>query len=353
MARRKSKPRIVRMPVGEPKAGLTPEDMALVGQSLRSTVRQSTREVYRKHFGYFYEWCQPRGIDPMEAEAEHVQAYLAGMYWSRRRSVSSVEGAASAIKKFWLWGDPARELAPRTSGCDWEEVLNVVVGVRKTDRRRPARATGLTWQRFQVILENAATPMEGEGPRKAARRAAFDIALIAVMKDLMSRREATSRLVWGDIEVMTDGLHIYGAVTMPLGKTDRNGRGQMGYLCIDTMALLQQMAELCRRDVRDPGQLVFGMGDRQISNRVKAACRHAGLKGKFSGHSPRVGSAADLKRIGATLLEVMQAGGWSRPESAAGYTAGADLADGALACFHAALAEGRLGELEAPGGGAG
>ena len=82
------------------------------------------------------------------------------------------------------------------------------------------------------------------------------------------------------------------------------------------------MAELCGRDSSDLGQRVFGMCDRQISDRIKAACRHAGLKGNFSGHSPRVGTAADLRASGFSLLEVMQAGGWASPKIAARYTEG-------------------------------
>ena len=335
------------MPVGDPKPGLTEEDMALVKKSLRSTAADGTQDNYRKHFGYFKDWCRPKGIDPMEAEAEHVQAYLSRMFWVHDLAVSTVQGAASAIKKTWLWGDPEEEppRPPRTSDCDWEAVLDVVGGLRKGDRRRQARATGLTWARFQVVLERAWEPMNGESSRKAARRAAFDIALIAVMKDLMTRRQATSELVWGDIKLKMDEGRVFGAATIPLGKRDRNGRPQMGYLCIDTLAYLQRMAELCGRDIRDPEQKVFGLGGRQISNRIKAACRHAGLKGNFSGHSPRRGTAQDLKAIGSTLLEIMQAGGWSSPKVAASYTEGEAMVDGTIARYHRLLAEGRFGEL--------
>ena len=349
MAKRRSKPRIVRMPLGDPKPGLTREDMALVEKTLQSILRDSTKDVYRRHFGYFEDWCRPRDIDPMEAEAEHVQVYLSRIFWVQGLSISSVQCAASAIKKTWLWGVPDRAppLTPRTSYCDWEAVLDVVDGLRKGRRRRKARATGLTWRGFQVIMERAWEPMKDESPEKAARRAAFDIALIAVMKDLMTRREATAALVWGDIELKNDEGRVFGAVTIPFGKTDRDGRPQMGYLCIDTLAYLQRMAELCGRDIRDPEQKVFGRKGRQLSNRIKAACGHARLEGNFSGHSPRVGSAADLKAIGASLLEVMQAGGWSSPKVAASYTEGEALVDGTMARYHRRLAAGRFGELEA------
>ena len=349
MPRRKSKRRIVRMPVGDPKPGLTHEDMALVKKSLQSTIEDSTKDVYRKHFSYFKDWCLPRDVDPMEAYAEHVQVYLSQMFWIQRLSISSVQCAASAIKKTWLWGDPDApddERKPRTSDCDWEAVLDLVGGLRKGRPHRPAQAPGLTWARFQAVLEKAWEPMEGESARKAARRAAFDIALIAVKKDLLTRREASSELAWGNIAFKKSAEgEIFGAVTIPLGKTDRDGRPQMGYLCIDTLAYLQRMAELCGRDIRDPEEKVFGIGGRQISNRIKAACKHAGLKGSFSGHSPRVGTAQDLKAMGATLLEVMQSGGWSSPKVAARYTEGEALVDGTIARYHRMLAEGRFAAL--------
>ena len=345
MARRKTKARIVRMPTGDPKPGLTDEDMALVRQTLQSTVATSTKTVYKRHYTYFMEWCEPREIDPMEADAEHVQAYACHMFWTRSLTVASVQCATSAIKKTWLWGDPDRKRDPRKSDCDWEAVLDVVSGLRKARRHRAAQATRLTEPLFQVIRERVGTPMKGESARKAARRAAFDIALIALMKDLVIRRQATAELVWGDIALRTDEVRVFGAVTIPLGKTDRDGRPQMGYLCIETLAYLQQMADLCGRDVCDPAQPVFGIGARQISNRIKAACRHVGLKGAFSGHSTRGGTAEDLKISGASLLELMQAGGWSTPQVAASYAEGAALGDGPVARYHAGLAEGRFLEL--------
>jgi len=39
---------------------------------------------------------------------------------------------------------------------------------------------------------------------------------------------------------------------------------------------------------------VFGLGGTQIQRRIAAAAAAAGLKGRFTGHSPRVGMAQDL-----------------------------------------------------------
>ena len=65
MPRRKSKRRIVRMPVGEPKAGLTREDMALVEMSLRSTVADGTRDSLPQAFLLL------RGLVPAPGHRSH------------------------------------------------------------------------------------------------------------------------------------------------------------------------------------------------------------------------------------------------------------------------------------------
>ena len=284
MPRRKSKPRIVRMPAGDLKPGLTSEDRDLVKKSLQSTVSDSTKDVYRKHFAYFDDWCLPKEIDPMEADAEHVQTYLSQMFWIQGLSVSSVQCAASAIKKTWLWGDAVKKRDPRKSDCDWEAVLNVVDGLRKVRRGRPSQATGLTWPLFQDVLKNVGKRMEGESPRKAARRAAFDIALIAVMKDLLTRRKATSELVWGDIELKrpSEGS-IFGAVTIPLGKADRDGRPPDGVSVHRHAGVPPADGGTLRARHPRPGAVGVRHRRPADSNRIRAACKHAGLKGNFLG----------------------------------------------------------------------
>ena len=60
--------------------------------------------------------------------------------------------------------------------------------------------------------------------------------------------------------------------------------------------------------VTDPAGSVFGLSASQISRRIKAAGRMAGLGDGFSAHSPRVGMAQDLSAAGAELPELMTAG---------------------------------------------
>ena len=47
-----------------------------------------------------------------------------------------------------------------------------------------------------------------------------------------------------------------------------------------------------------------------MANRIIAACQHAGLPGRFGGHSCRVGMAIDLATYNTPLVGVMQSGRW-------------------------------------------
>ena len=83
-----------------------------------------------------------------------------------------------------------------------------------------------------------------------------------------------------------------------------------------------------------PGVSVFGLSARQISRRIKAATKMAGLGEGFSGHSPRVGMAQDLSSAGAELPELMTAGRWDSPTMPAKYTEAQAAGRGAVARYH-------------------
>ena len=83
-----------------------------------------------------------------------------------------------------------------------------------------------------------------------------------------------------------------------------------------------------------PGASVFGLSARQISRRIKAATKMAGLGEGFSTHSPRVGMAQDLSSTGAELPELMTAGRWDSPTMPARYTEAQAAGRGAVARYY-------------------
>ena len=102
MARLRRGSQGVSLPDLVPGKGLLVEDQTRVRDALQHTIALGTRELYRKHFGYFEQWCGPRSIDPMSASAAHVSAYLAYM-GMEKKAMSTIRCASAAIGKTYEW----------------------------------------------------------------------------------------------------------------------------------------------------------------------------------------------------------------------------------------------------------
>ena len=98
-----------------------------------------------------------------------------------------------------------------------------------------------------------------------------------------------------DVQRQVDGS---GTVTVRSSKTDQEGRGHVRYLGAPTM------------------QRLGARSSRAIITRRAA---DAGVAGRVSGHSLRVGSAQSLAAAGAGLVELQEAGDWQAPTMPAHY----------------------------------
>ena len=81
---------------------------------------------------------------------------------------------------------------------------------------------------------------------------------------------------------------------------------------------------------------IFGLSVVQMTNRIKAAARAAGLGEGYSGHSSRVGMARDLVRAGTELTALMNAGRWKSHEMPTHYTRAEEAGRGAVARYYGA-----------------
>ena len=168
-----------------------------------------------------------------------------------------------------------------------------------------------------------------ETEARAAVRALVDLALLQVMRDGLLRRSEAAELRWGDVEVHEDGS---GRLHVVRSKTDQAGEGLVLYL--GPAAVEALLAIRPQEAVIDPGASVFGLSAGQISRRIKAATKMAGLGDGFSAHSPRVGMAQDLSAAGAELPELMTAGRWESPTMPARYTQAQAAGRGAVARYY-------------------
>ena len=80
-------------------------------------------------------------------------------------------------------------------------------------------------------------------------------------------------------------------------------------------------------------------GGRAVSNsscerrRLTAAARAAGVDGRITGHSGRVGLAVELTRRGAPEQATAKAGGWKSSRMVAHYSAAVAAEQGAVATY--------------------
>ena len=328
-ARGTSSPHLLprRISAEEVPDGITLEEAQAVAGGPFESVRLGTRDVYTKHASYFASWRAPRAVGLSDVSTYHLKVYLAEMVEGLGRSPSWVGCAIAAVKRVLAWEG-------RLEQVDWEDVADQARGYRRDYPYSPAGVDGITADLFETIRLFAPLPAEGEWPEKAARRAAFDLALISLKRDCLLRREETAAATWGDITIQRKGGKVHGALTIPFSKTDRTGQGEVGYVSIDTLALLQEMAAICGRDPTRKNEPIFGIGGKQVANRLAAACRHAGIDGRFAGHSARVGMAMDLAMHDASLAAIMQAGRWRVPSTVIRYIRRIAVADGPVAKVH-------------------
>ena len=82
-----------------------------------------------------------------------------------------------------------------------------------------------------------------------------------------------------------------------------------------------------------PTEAVIGLAVHQINRRFAAACAAAGLEGRRTSHSGRVGLAVELTARGASTHDVQLAGGWKDAGMVARYAASVSTRDGAVSRF--------------------
>ena len=168
--------------------------------------------------------------------------------------------------------------------------------LRTGDRRQ---ATGLTRQHMRKIAP-IATPKQW--------------ALLCLMRDCLLRRSEAAAARWRDLEREPDGTT--GHFTVPYSKTDQNGHGSsVLFVTKKTMASLRAI----RPTFPKAGEKIFDCHPSTVCRIIQRLAEQAGLRGDFSGHSPRIGMAQDLARLGASLPQIQAAGRWKGPQMPAYY----------------------------------
>ncbi|MYA41634.1 MAG: hypothetical protein F4Z31_07775 [Gemmatimonadetes bacterium] len=289
---------------------------------------ENTRRAYRSQWRRFAAFCLDRGEPALPAHPATVADYLTARA-EQGVKVPTLRQAAAAIAHVHVHQD-------RANPCANAGVTRVLKGLAREHGTPAGQARGLTEKDLAAIRASARRPRRGpkgrlEKETAAMHRGDLDVALIGSMRDGLLRRSEAAAIRWGDLAWAEDGS---GRLLLGRSKTDQEGRGHTAYVADVTMADLERI----RPPRAKPEDRIFALSASQISRRIAAAARAAGLGEGYSGHSPRVGMTVDLVAAGFSLAELMREGRWRSPVMPA-YYARNQLSDrGAVARFHASRA---------------
>ena len=264
-----------------------------VGNAYSSNTRKALSQGWKS----WLQWTDDRGYSAIPAAPEHVAAYAAYLA-EHGRAEATIKSAVWAVSTAHKWrGLPN----PAASSL----VKTALKGLSRRAKARPKQATGLRLEHLGAITEVADD---------------LTLAIVRLMFDAQLRRSEAAAVMWEHITEEADGS---GRLFIPRSKTDQSGKGAIQWLSQDTMAALQKLPVV--------GKSVFGLSDSAIYRRIRAVAAKAGLKGSFSGHSPRVGMAQDQCENGASLVEMQISGRWKSPAMPAKYSENQAAARGAVA----------------------
>ena len=206
----------------------------------------------------------------------------------------------------------------------------VLAGFRRASRDRGrGQVVGIRWEQA-----DAAALAARFGDLAGLR----DAAILAVASDALLRVSEVAAL---DVEDLTGEPDGSGRLTVRRSKTDREGGGAVQYLGPSTLSRVRawlnaagiSTGPLFRRVRRGGHADAARLQARSIRNIVAERAANAGIDGRISGHSLRVGAAESLAAAGASLVELQTAGRWSSPAMPGHYARGMLAGRGAVARF--------------------
>lgn len=303
---------------------LTQRGDAALAANIEAARASSTRRAYERAFQNFVAFAGP----DLPADPYKVGCYLSDL--GTRLKPSTVRLHAAAIAA-------AHKDAGHPSPTDHAGVRRALRGNANRCGTAQRQATAIDAAAYETITEHAMTPRATrlgriESEAEAIHRGMVDVALIGLMRDAMLRRSEAAALVWHDIQKWSDGT---GRVFIRRSKTDQSGEGAVGFISEGTLEVLLTIKFTTEATEVDS---VFGLSDSQICRRITAACTQAGLRGHFSGHSPRIGMAQDLAQAGISLVALMEAGRWKSAKMPRHYIRGVEAGQGAVAQWYGASA---------------
>ena len=295
------------------------------------SMNHNTRRAYVGATGRLEDWLDGRRLT--DAVLARYIRHLA----DAGRGASTAEQALSAVR-FHARSHGRRDPSgPRTAAA-----LRHVK--RATPDRGRGQAPAATPDEVHALVNAGAVPAALAGRRGApggriGTGCLARGALIALLYMGALRVSEAAALRWEDVTDAPGGQGVHVWVRRSKGNP-YGANSDVRHLTGDlAKALLRWRAASAIEDAGDDnagharGPVFGGVTPGTLSRRLARAVDAAGLTRRLTAHSFRVGLAAELTRQGASVQEVMHAGGWQSPAMVAHYSAPARAEGGAVAKY--------------------
>ena len=310
---------------------IKPETVRLV----RRSKSPHTLAAYRSALSAFDRWIvgQERAAD--DAAVADYLGHLA----ETGRAPATASMAVSALRRRAKTADGPDPVGRLASAA--------LEGYRRAHAARGrGQAAPLTADAVAAILATAKRPRPTkrgqrgtETAETANRRGTVDAALAALLFQAGLRRSEACALTWADITDASDGNGIL--VTVRQSKTNQTGstadrryaKNGCARAIRELRTLREAEASAAGRAAPAPEDQLLDLSPSQAGRRIAAAARAAGIEGRITGHSGRIGLATELVTRGASTADTMLAGGWKTSRMVARYAAGATAERGAVARY--------------------
>ncbi len=190
---------------------------------------------------------------------------------------------------------------------------------------------GVRWEQADAAAADAAAAVAANDRRSV--KGLRDAAIVAVMSDAMLRVSEASALHVADLEAEGGNT-----LTVRRSKTDQEGEGAAQYIGEPTVARVRAWMDAAGiadgplfQCLDKAGKPRGRLSTQSIRAIIQRRAQDAGIEGRVSGHSLRVGSAQSLATAGASVVELQTAGRWQSPSMPGRYARGQLAARGAVA----------------------
>jgi integrase len=261
-----------------------------------ASISANTRRAYTTALGRLDTWLADMGVplsDPTLAE------YLSELF---------AAGKAPAVAAMVVAAVKFRAKLTGMEGPVGPATARVLAGFRRAGRTRGrGQVEGVRWEQADAA---AALAVNEETKLSGVR----DAAILAVASDALLRVSELAALTVADIDLTEQ------TITVQRSKTDQEGTGAVLFLGKPTIQRVQAWLDAASiregalfRALTKGGKVRAGLSARSLRTIIAKRSKAAGVPGRVSGHSLRVGSAQSLAAAGASVVEMQQAGRWKSP----------------------------------------